>query len=209
GGSSATSFFASCRSARPARRATSAWISSAVPLGSRGEIRTAGAPDSPGFQSTIPCRSSLRWASVRVNMRSPWAAGAAAQSHNRKPARMQGVCAFMGIHYIGRRAMLSSMTMTNEEANAWIEHWCATTPENKLELIDGRFTVSTIAGSRRIAWTLLQDYGPAMALPLAPAELWWEALRRAFHPQPTPGTPEEWAAWAASVEHDPEPPPAG
>jgi hypothetical protein len=84
--------------------------------------------------------------------------------------------------------------MTNEEADDFIERWWATTPESKLELIDGQLIISTMAGSRRIAWSLLQDHGPAMALPMAPANLWWEALRQAFHPQPTPDTPEEWAA---------------
>lgn len=90
-----------------------------------------------------------------------------------------------------------------------IERWWARTPENKLELIDGRLIVSTLAGSRFITRYLLRDYGPAMALPLAPPEIWWEALRQAFAPRPEPRTPEEWTTWAATVEHDPEPPPAG
>lgn len=90
-----------------------------------------------------------------------------------------------------------------------IERWWARTPENKLELIDGRLIISTLAGSRFITRYLLRDYGPAMALPLAPAEIWWEALRQAFAPHPVPRTPEEWTTWAATFEHDPEPPPAG
>lgn len=94
-------------------------------------------------------------------------------------------------------------------ADDWIEQWWARTPENKLELIDGQFIISTLPGSRRIAWMLLDDYGPAIALPMAPPDLWWTALAQAFDPQPRPQTPEEWAAWAATFEHDPEPPPAG
>ncbi len=82
-------------------------------------------------------------------------------------------------------------------------------PERKLELIGGRLIISTLAGSRRIAWNLLYDHGPAMALPMASADLWREALRQAFNPHPMPQTTEEWAAWAATFEHNPEPPPAG
>jgi len=82
-------------------------------------------------------------------------------------------------------------------------------PERKLELIDGGLVIGTLAGSRRITWNLLHDHGPAMALPMAPPDLWWEALRQAFDPHPAPQTPEEWAAWAATFEHSPEPPPAG
>jgi len=78
-----------------------------------------------------------------------------------------------------------------------------------LELIDGQFIIGTMAGSRRVAWYLLHDYGPAMALPLASSDLWWTALRQAFDPQPVPRTPEEWADWAATSDCDPEPPPAG
>jgi len=98
---------------------------------------------------------------------------------------------------------------TNDSAVEPIDRWWTTTPQSKLELIDGQLIISTMAGSRRVAWYLLGDYGPAMAMPHAPADLWWEALRKAFNPQPVPGTVEEWAAWADTVEHDPEPPPAG
>lgn len=87
--------------------------------------------------------------------------------------------------------------------------WWATTPESKLELIDGQLIISTLAGSRRVAWYLLHDYGPALALPLAPTDLWWTALGQAFEPQPVPQTPTEWAAWADHVAYDPEPAPAG
>jgi Uma2 family endonuclease len=99
--------------------------------------------------------------------------------------------------------------MTDNLEDDPIERWWARMPENKLELIDGRLVVSTLAGSRFITRYLLRDYGPAMALPLAPAEVWWEALRQAFDPRPEPHTPEEWLTWAATVEHDPEPPAAG
>ncbi|MFL6198703.1 MAG: Uma2 family endonuclease [Thermoanaerobaculia bacterium] len=100
--------------------------------------------------------------------------------------------------------------MENDDTgDDWFERWWAATPENKLELIDGQLIISTMAGSRRIAWILLEDHGPALALPLASPDLWWEALRQAFDPQPKPRTPEEWTEWAATFEHDPEPPPAG
>jgi Uma2 family endonuclease len=99
--------------------------------------------------------------------------------------------------------------MNNDTDDDWFERWWAAMPENKLELIDGQLIISTIAGSRRIAWLLLHDHGPAMALPLASSDLWWEALRQAYDPQPRPQTPEEWTEWAATFEHDPEPPPAG
>jgi Uma2 family endonuclease len=95
------------------------------------------------------------------------------------------------------------------EKDDFFERWWAAMPERKLELIEGRLIISTLAGSRRITWNLLYDHGPAMALPMASADLWWEALRQAFNPHPMPQGPEEWAAWAATFEHNPEPPPAG
>ncbi len=87
--------------------------------------------------------------------------------------------------------------------------WWATTPESKLELIDSQLIISTLAGSRRMTWYLLHDYGPALALPLAPAELGWKALYQAFHPQPAPQTPTQWAAWVDHFVYNPEPAPAG
>jgi Uma2 family endonuclease len=101
------------------------------------------------------------------------------------------------------------MTTTDNSTSDPFERWWATTPQSKLELIDGRLIISTLAGSRRIAWYLLRDYGPAMAIPMAAPDLWWEALYQAFNPRPRPSTAEEWATWADTVEHDPEPPPAG
>lgn len=97
-------------------------------------------------------------------------------------------------------------TDSNDEA---FERWWAATPESKLELIDGQLIYSTLRGSRRMLWYLLDDYGPAIALPLAPAEQWWAALKQAFAPQPEPRTPEQWAAWAATFEYESEPEPAG
>jgi hypothetical protein len=61
-----------------------------------------------------------------------------------------------------------------------IDRWWDTTPEPKLELIEGQLIVGTPRGSQRMLWTLLQDYGPRIALPLAPADSWWSALREAF-----------------------------
>jgi Uma2 family endonuclease len=83
------------------------------------------------------------------------------------------------------------------------------TPENKLELIDGRLVICDLAGSRRVAWQLLEDYGPPLGLGHAPARLWWQALQEAYRPSPRPATPAEWWRWAERVEHDPTPPPAG
>lgn len=87
-----------------------------------------------------------------------------------------------------------------------IEFW-DTLPERKLELIDGRLVISTLDGSRRIAWALLQDHGPAIALPLATTDLWQQALQLAYQPHPMPQTTEAWYDWAQHVEHDSEPPP--
>jgi hypothetical protein len=99
------------------------------------------------------------------------------------------------------------MAMTHEDG--WIEQRWATLPEPKLELIGGRLIISTLRGSRRVLWELLHASGPAIALPLAPPELWWAALRQGFSPTPAPRAAEEWEAWAGSVAYDPEPGPAG
>jgi hypothetical protein len=90
-----------------------------------------------------------------------------------------------------------------------VERWINDTPENKLELIDGRLVICDLAGSRRVAWQLLEDYGPPLGLGHAPARLWWQALQEAYRPSPRPATPAEWWRWAERVEHDPTPPPAG
>ncbi len=91
----------------------------------------------------------------------------------------------------------------------WIEEWWETTPEPKLELIDGQLFISTLEGSRRIFWECLRDYGPPKLLSHAPAALWWEALQQAFQPEPMPRAPEEWLAWADALVYNPEPGPAG
>ncbi|MDM8551093.1 Uma2 family endonuclease [Desulfobacterales bacterium HSG2] len=78
-----------------------------------------------------------------------------------------------------------------------------------MELIDGQLIVGTSEGSRRIAWYLLQDYGPDIALSMASEDLWWEALIQAFNPRPLPRTRSEWTEWAADVPVPPEPAPAG
>jgi Uma2 family endonuclease len=100
--------------------------------------------------------------------------------------------------------------MDNDPKDDPFEIWWASTPENKLELIEGQLIISTLTGSRRIAWYLLNDYGPALALPLAPSDLWWAALQQAFNPQPPPTTPTEWLEWADHLAYEPpEPAPAG
>ena len=82
-------------------------------------------------------------------------------------------------------------------------------PEGKLELIDGKLIISTLAGSRRVLWELLNDYGPDLLLPLAPPALWWTALQHACHPHPPPQTPASWSAWADGVDYQPDVAPAG
>jgi Uma2 family endonuclease len=90
-----------------------------------------------------------------------------------------------------------------------VDRWINATPENKLELIDGQLIICNQDGSRRIAWELLNDYGPPIALKQLPAQLWWQALAAAYLPSPHPTTPHEWWHWAEGVDHNPEPPPAG
>src|SRR5947209_13205967 len=92
---------------------------------------------------------------------------------------------------------------------ASVDEWIDATPENKLELIDGRLVVCSLEGSRRIAWELLQDYGPPLGLEHAPASLWWQALAEAYRPSPLPTTPGGWWRWTQEVEHNPGPAPAG
>jgi hypothetical protein len=95
------------------------------------------------------------------------------------------------------------------KADTDFENWLNAMPEGKLELINGQLIISSLAGSRRIAWNLLDDYGPPIGLAQAPPQLWWWALEEAFRPDPLPRTPEEWWHWAASFSYDPEPPGAG
>jgi hypothetical protein len=99
--------------------------------------------------------------------------------------------------------------MTTESSDEAFEQWWAAPPENKLELIEGQLLISTLAGSRRVTWALLNDYGPPLALPLAPTGLWWATLREAFQPPPTLQTPRAWAEWAAQLEYTPTVAPAG
>ena len=99
--------------------------------------------------------------------------------------------------------------MQTETSDAWFEQWWAALPEGKLELIDGQLMISTLAGSRRVLWELLNDYGPDLVLPLAPPALWWAALQHAFNPHPQPQTPAAWSAWADGVDYQPDVAPAG
>jgi hypothetical protein len=66
-----------------------------------------------------------------------------------------------------------------------------------------------VEGSRRIAWELLQDHGPPIGLPHAPAQVWWQALADAYHPSPRPTTAEQWWQWANTAGPVPLPTPAG
>jgi Uma2 family endonuclease len=91
----------------------------------------------------------------------------------------------------------------------WFEQWWLAMPEGKLELIDGKLIISTLAGSRRVLWELLHDYGPDLLLPMAETVLWWTALRAAYAPQPQPQTLADWRAWAVTCPPTPEAAPAG
>ena len=99
--------------------------------------------------------------------------------------------------------------MQTETRDDWFEQWWAAMPEGKLELIDGKLIISTLAGSRRVLWELLNDYGPDLLLPLASPALWRTALQHAFHPHPRPQTPAAWSAWADGVDYQPDVVPAG
>jgi hypothetical protein len=99
--------------------------------------------------------------------------------------------------------------MHTETSDGWFEQWWAALPEGKLELIDGQLIISTLAGSRRVLWELLNDYGPELVLPLAPPALWWVALQHAFTPHPEPLTPAAWHVWADGIDYRPDGAPAG
>ncbi|MBS1251913.1 MAG: hypothetical protein MAG451_00947 [Anaerolineales bacterium] len=99
--------------------------------------------------------------------------------------------------------------MSTNTRDERFERWWAEMPESKLELIDGKLIISTLAGSRRIMREILVDYGPAFVLPMASTELWWKALREAHSPLPRPETPAEWLEWADSFDYEPDVTPAG
>jgi len=87
--------------------------------------------------------------------------------------------------------------MSTPTPDDWFAQWYAAMPESKLELIDGKLIIGTLAGSRRILWEILQDYGPDMVLPMAPTEFWWTALQEAYnlikrHLYEQAGVPEFW-----------------
>ena len=97
------------------------------------------------------------------------------------------------------------MTEMDIEERRWQE-----APEGKLELIGGRLIVgNSLAGSRYLLWSLLQDLGPHAALALAPLDRWWAALGRAFDAPPHLSTSQDWEAWAAGQPAPPQPPPTG
>ncbi len=82
-------------------------------------------------------------------------------------------------------------------------------PEPKLELIAGKLVCSTLTGSRRVLWQILEAYSPECAIPMAPAKKWFAALAEAFAPQPLPKNTDEWKAWAATSKFKPAIPVAG
>ena len=99
--------------------------------------------------------------------------------------------------------------MSEHLQDPWFEQWWRAMPKGKLELIDGKLIISTLAGSRRVLWELLRDYGPDLLLPMAAPALWWTALRAAYTPQPQPQSLADWRAWAETCPLTPEAAPAG
>lgn len=85
-------------------------------------------------------------------------------------------------------------------------------PEPKLELLDGLLTVGNGAGNMQLLRHVLDGWGAEAAVPMAPEELWRQALCQGFRSldPPTPGKPADvWRAWAAQVSYAPDLPPAG
>ena len=85
-------------------------------------------------------------------------------------------------------------------------------PEPKLELLDGRFSVGNGAGNMQLLRHILEGWGAAAALPMAPTELWWQALSegfRPFHPPAPHKSAEVWHSWAAQLSYAPDLAPAG
>ena len=83
---------------------------------------------------------------------------------------------------------------TSPSGDSWYDAWCAAMPERKLELIDGKLVINTLAGSRRILHQLIVDYGPDLFLPMAREDLWWSALLEAYDPRPRRRDPNDWSA---------------
>lgn len=100
--------------------------------------------------------------------------------------------------------MKSDQTKPHEARAPWDDD-----PEPKLELINGQLFCSTLTGSRRMLWQILDKYSPECAIPMAPTQKWFAALAEAFAPQPLPKNIEEWKAWAATSAFKPEIPVAG
>jgi Uma2 family endonuclease len=85
-------------------------------------------------------------------------------------------------------------------------------PEPKLELLDGRLSVGNGAGNLQLLRHLLEGWGAEAALPMAPSELWWEALHqgfRQFDPPSADKAAQVWHSWAAQLCYESHLPPAG
>lgn len=98
--------------------------------------------------------------------------------------------------------------MPRDDFDRWIEEM----PEPKLELLDGRLSVGNGAGNQRLLHHLLEGWGAQAALPMAPVELWWQALHQGFRPfhPPDPRKPASiWQAWAGQLSYAPSLAPAG
>ncbi|GET44253.1 Uma2 family endonuclease [Microseira wollei] len=89
-----------------------------------------------------------------------------------------------------------------------IDEFEFTSPEIRLELVDGQFCVGgTLTGSQWLLREILQGWGLESAIAFAPLPLWYEALRVAFD-APTPTA--DLGQWAAQYPYQtPEIPPLG
>jgi Uma2 family endonuclease len=85
-------------------------------------------------------------------------------------------------------------------------------PEPKLELLDGRLSVGNGAGNLQLMQDILESWGAEAALPMAPSQMWWQALQHAFRGFDPPDVSKSspvWQAWTAQLTYSPRLPPAG
>ena len=72
-------------------------------------------------------------------------------------------------------------------------------PEPKLELLEGRLSVGNRVGNMQLLRDLLEGWGPKAALPMVPAELWWQALHQGFGEFEPPDPHKSADVWNASI----------
>ena len=91
--------------------------------------------------------------------------------------------------------------------SSFLDQWQALLPDEKLELIDGQLMLGSLAGSRRMLWMLLREYGPRLALPMASATHWMAALKQTYHLDLSAHEPSEWHTWSEAAQYEPTQPP--